>query len=82
MSDSNQNNGHLWVPNFTASGTLYEHLYANPELSQQERETAALIPSELSKIGVKNIYGNLGGHGLAAPSKMEVTNTNLIAALT
>ncbi|KAK4999258.1 hypothetical protein LTR66_001684 [Elasticomyces elasticus] len=47
--------------------TLYKHFHAHPELSHQERETAATIKSELSKISPAfSLHPNIGGHGLAA----------------
>lgn len=47
---------------------LYKHLHQNPELSDQESETAALIADKLKVIGPDDlvIKTNIGGHGLAA----------------
>ena len=47
---------------------LYKHLHQNPELSNQEVETAATIADRLRKIGPSDLIIKLhiGGHGLAA----------------
>ncbi|KAM0234129.1 hypothetical protein ACHAPO_006506 [Fusarium lateritium] len=47
---------------------LYKHLHRNPELSNQEVETAATIAERLKSIGPKDlaIKPYIGGHGLAA----------------
>ncbi|KAJ4135111.1 hypothetical protein NW768_004728 [Fusarium equiseti] len=47
---------------------LYKHLHQNPELSNQEVETAATIADRLRKIGPSDliIKPHIGGHGLAA----------------
>ena len=48
--------------------SLYKHFHANPELSNQEKETAAAIVSHLhDKISSDfDIRPNIGGHGIAA----------------
>ncbi|KAL4728904.1 hypothetical protein ACLX1H_003306 [Fusarium chlamydosporum] len=47
---------------------LYKHLHRNPELSNQEVETAATIAERLKMIGPDDltIKPHIGGHGLAA----------------
>jgi amidohydrolase len=46
---------------------LYKHFHANPELSNQEKETAARCVSELRAIsGDFDIKTGIGGHGIAA----------------
>ncbi|CAI6094985.1 unnamed protein product [Clonostachys chloroleuca] len=47
---------------------LYKHLHLNPELSNQEVETAATIAARLKETGPDDlvIKPNIGGHGLAA----------------
>lgn len=45
---------------------LYKHLHKNPELSNQEKETAATVVDQLSKISSLEIKSNIGGHGVAA----------------
>jgi amidohydrolase len=54
-------------PNLSSYEDLYKHFHANPELSNQEKETAATIVSHLKKIsGDFDIRPNIGGHGIAA----------------
>lgn len=54
-------------PDLDKYTTLYKHFHANPELSNQEKETAARIASELRSISPDfDIRINIGGHGLAA----------------
>ncbi|KAF4963963.1 hypothetical protein FSARC_8098 [Fusarium sarcochroum] len=47
---------------------LYKHLHLNPELSNQEAETAATIAERIKDIGPDDliIKPHIGGHGLAA----------------
>lgn len=42
---------------------LYEHLHSHPELSGEERQTAACIAEELTKAGFE-VTKNIGGHGV------------------
>jgi metal-dependent amidase/aminoacylase/carboxypeptidase family protein len=54
-------------PNLSPYEALYKHFHANPELSDQEVETAALITSELRKLSPDlDIRTGIGGHGLVA----------------
>lgn len=41
----------------------YRHLHQNPELSNQESDTAAYLASELKDMGYE-VTGGIGGHGL------------------
>ncbi len=41
----------------------YKHLHAHPELSLQEKETAALVARELTKVGY-SVQTQVGGHGV------------------
>ncbi len=47
---------------------LYKHLHAHPELSFQEKETAAKLVSELQSLGF-DVTPNVGGHGFVAVLK-------------
>ena len=42
---------------------LYKHLYANPELSLEEEQTAARMTKELESLGFK-VTTKVGGHGI------------------
>jgi amidohydrolase len=54
------------IPDFTEYESLYKRYHSNPELSNQESETAASISAKLSSFGVKTIHREIGGHGVAA----------------
>lgn len=43
--------------------TLYKHFHQNPELSLQERETAARVAEELEEAGAE-VTAGFGGHGV------------------
>lgn len=46
---------------------MYKTIHANPELSHQEAETAALVVDHLRKLSQDfEIRCNIGGHGLIA----------------
>jgi hippurate hydrolase len=53
---------------YTGLFELYKHLHANPEISFQEKNTAATIASQLKKIGYE-VTENFGGHGVVAVLK-------------
>ncbi|KAF2664379.1 metal-dependent amidase/aminoacylase/carboxypeptidase [Microthyrium microscopicum] len=53
-------------PSLSPYESLYKHFHSNPELSHQERRTAAKIASELAKLNTYTIHTDIGGHGLAA----------------
>lgn len=59
---------------------LYIQFHQNPELSNQEKETAATVAGLLSKFGVFDIHTNVGGHGLAAIWKNGPGNTVMLRA--
>lgn len=44
--------------------TLYRHLHRNPELSFQEKNTAAFLHEQLQEAGLE-VTAGVGGHGLA-----------------
>ncbi|CAI6335994.1 unnamed protein product [Periconia digitata] len=64
-----------WPPNFgfkTAAdhrNPSDKHFHRHPELSFQEKETAARISHELGKLGNFEIQSGIGGHGVAAVLK-------------
>ena len=45
---------------------LREYIHANPELSDREVKTAALVAKRLQELQNYTVYENIGGHGLAA----------------
>lgn len=47
---------------------LYRHIHANPELAQQEKNTAALMAAELKKAGF-TVTENVGGYGVVGIMK-------------
>ncbi|CAK1359211.1 unnamed protein product [Cercospora beticola] len=54
-------------PEFAYYEDLYKYFHAHPELSNQEKETAARIIEELKKISPDfDIRPNIGGYGIAA----------------
>ena len=55
-------------PQLSSYEDLYKHFHSHPELSNQEKETAATIAEHLrSKISSDfDIRPNIGGHGIAA----------------
>lgn len=48
---------------------LYKHFHANPELSDQEEETARKAGDELEKLSAFQITRNIGGHGFVGVMK-------------
>lgn len=50
---------------YASLDSLYRHLHARPELSLQERETAARVASELKAAGFE-VTAGVGGNGLVA----------------
>jgi amidohydrolase len=55
---------HEWTKaNLASLVDLYHHLHQNPELSQQEKETAARMAAELRDVGAK-VTTDVGGHGV------------------
>ncbi|KAK6525308.1 hypothetical protein TWF694_005453 [Orbilia ellipsospora] len=54
-------------PDLSPYETLYKHFHSNPELSNQEKETASTIFAHLRKISPDfDIRTNIGGYGIAA----------------
>jgi amidohydrolase len=48
---------------------IRHHLHQNPELSGEERETAAFVAQELRKLGLGEVRTGVGGHGVIADLK-------------
>lgn len=60
---------------------LYKHLHQNPELSTQEKETAATIAAHLRKLSNDlDVKTDIGGHGLIAILKNGPGTTILLRA--
>src|SRR5438552_14995513 len=57
--------------------SLYTTIHRNPELSEQEEKTAALLASELKSLGY-DLTTNVGGHGVVAVLKNGAGKTLLI----
>lgn len=54
-------------PGLQVYESLYKTIHANPELSHQESETAALVVKHLKSLGGDfDIRTGIGGHGLIA----------------
>ncbi|KAH8903092.1 hypothetical protein BR93DRAFT_947505 [Coniochaeta sp. PMI_546] len=51
-------------PNVAEYETVYRHLHQNPELSMLESDTAHLAEAHLEKLGLNQLIGNIGGHGI------------------
>jgi amidohydrolase len=60
---------------------LYKHFHSHPELSLQERETAATAASHLRKLNAGfEIHTDIGGHGLAGVLRNGEGKTVLLRA--
>lgn len=59
---------------------LYKHFHSHPELSLQEKETAATIAKHLRSIGGFEIHEHIGGHGLVGILKNGSGKTILLRA--
>jgi amidohydrolase len=57
-----------------------KHFHAHPELSYQEKETAARIISHLETLNAYEIHAGIGGHGIAAVLKNGSGKTILLRA--
>jgi hippurate hydrolase len=57
--------------------SLYTTIHRNPELSEQEEKTAALLAAELKSSGY-DVSPNVGGHGVVAVMKNGTGKTLLI----
>lgn len=53
---------------YSSLESLYKHLHAHPELSLQEKQTAALLAQTLTKSGCQVTTG-IGGHGIVGIMK-------------
>jgi amidohydrolase len=45
------------------------HLHQNPELSDREEKTSALVVERLRRMGMENVRAGIGGHGVIATLK-------------
>jgi hippurate hydrolase len=53
-----------WIAgNIESILALYRHFHEHPELSNEEKETAARLASELTSVGAR-VTANVGGHGV------------------
>lgn len=57
-----------------------KHFHSHPELSFQEKETAATIVAHLKKLNAYEIHAGIGGHGVAAVLKNGPGKTVLLRA--
>lgn len=70
-----------WRPDLTIYEALYKKIHANPELSRQEVETAALITQHLKNLSPDfEICENIGGHGLTAILRRGEGNVVMLRA--
>lgn len=68
-------------PDLTHYEDIYKHLHSNPELSNQESETAAFIAEHLASLSPGlEIKTNIGGHGLVAICRNGPGKTLLLRA--
>ncbi|KAF2090169.1 metal-dependent amidase/aminoacylase/carboxypeptidase [Saccharata proteae CBS 121410] len=67
-------------PDLAAYEALYKHLHQNPELSFQEKDTAAEIKQRLEKLPEYKVHTDIGGHGLAAVLENGAGKTILLRA--
>lgn len=68
-------------PDFPYYEDLYKYFHAHPELSNQEKETAARVVQELERISPElDIRPNIGGHGIAALLRNGPGKTVLLRA--
>lgn len=68
-------------PNLQDYESLYKTIHANPELSHQESETAALIQRHLAHLSNEfDIRTNIGGHGLISILRNGPGKTLLLRA--
>ncbi len=71
---------HAWTADeMPALVALYRHLHAHPELSLQEKETAARVAAELRAAGC-DVTTGVGGHGVVAVLKNGDGPTLLLRA--
>ncbi|KAH7125689.1 hypothetical protein B0J11DRAFT_615031 [Dendryphion nanum] len=67
-------------PDTNAYENIYKYFHSHPELSFQEKETAAAIVKHLDKLKAFKITTNIGGHGLAAVLNNGPGSTILLRA--
>lgn len=83
MGSSNRFAGVIdrYRPDLKPYEELYKHLHSNPELSEQEGETAALITKHMKAISADfDIRTNIGGHGQIAILKNGPGGTIMLRA--
>jgi hippurate hydrolase len=64
---------------YAALDALYKHFHAHPELSLEEKETAARLAKELKEIGY-DVTTGVGGHGVVAVLKNGQGPTVMVRA--
>ena len=57
-----------------------KHFHSHPELSFQEKETAAAIVAHLQKLDAYEVHAGIGGHGVAAVLRNGDGRTILLRA--
>ncbi|MCJ1312405.1 hypothetical protein MMC25_006079 [Agyrium rufum] len=66
-------------PNLAPYESLRKHIHENPELGEQESETAKFIASQLDKFkAFDEIHTSIGGHGVAAVMRNGAGKTVLL----
>lgn len=81
LIDSVRDIVHTCRPEIRQYEALYKTLHSNPELSHQEKETAALIKHHLTTLTSDlDIRGSIGGHGLIGILKNGPGPTVLLRA--
>jgi amidohydrolase len=63
---------------FDQTVAFRRHLHKNPELSYEEKETAAFVASNLKEMGI-NFTENIGGYGLVATITGKKTSNKVVA---
>jgi len=72
------NNSRHWVSdNLPALVELYRHFHQTPELSLQEKETAARVAKELADVGI-TVIKDIGGHGVVGVLKNGAGKTLML----
>ncbi|KAF2182293.1 metal-dependent amidase/aminoacylase/carboxypeptidase [Zopfia rhizophila CBS 207.26] len=69
-----------YQPDTNAYEELYKHFHSHPELSFQEKETAAAIVKHLQNLNAYEVHPNIGGYGVAAVLKNGPGITILLRA--
>lgn len=68
------------LPDLSSYESLYKHFHANPELSQQEYETARTVAMHLRDLKVYDVHTGIGGTGLVGILKNGPGKTILLRA--